>query len=170
MCPVIAGVAMGLGQTALTIAGQQQAAKEQERAQAQQSASEQERYLAQQSAERINQRFQEEQVSNQIQKSRIKAMEARATARASAGESGVTGTSVDLLMSDLTRKQAVYRFGLLRQQEQADVATNLRMVDNLRQSNQNLLSINKPIEQPNYADAFFGGIKAGVGAYSSMKS
>lgn len=189
MCPVTIGTALGasaanaaaVGMSAisagigtstsiLSIQGQRQSAKAQAKAQANQSKAEQQRLLQQQSAERINQRFQEEQVANQLQKANIKAMEARATARASAGEAGVSGISVDALTNDLTRKQAVYRYGLLRQQEQANIATDLRMSDNMSRSYQTQLSINKPIEQPNYLEGVLRGVNTGLNAYSTLDS
>jgi hypothetical protein len=189
MCPVTIGTAlgasaanaaavgmtaisgtMGVATSALSIQGQQQAAKAQAQAQANQTKAEQQRLLQQQSAERINQRFQEEQVATQLQKSAIKAREARATARVSAGESGVSGISVDALMNDLTRKQAVYNFGLTRQLEQTNIATDLRMQDNALGSSQRLLSINQPINQPDYLGGLLRGASTGLNTYGTLSS
>ena len=189
MCPVTIGLGLGASQAAaagvgmtaisgtmgvatsvLSIQGQQQAAKVQAQAQAQQTKAEQQRLLQQQSAERINQRFQEEQAATQLQKSVTKAREARATARVSAGESGVSGISVDALMNDLTRKQAVYSFGLTRQLEQSNIATDLRMQDNALGSSQRLLAINKPIEQPDYLGGILRGATTGLNTYGTLKS
>ena len=189
MCPVIIGGALGasaanaaaVGMTAistamggatsiLSIQGQKQSAKAQAQAQANQTKAEQQRLLQQQSAERINQRFQEEQVATQLQKSAIKAREARATARVSAGESGVSGISVDAFMNDLTRKQAVYNFGLTRQLEQANIATDLRMQDNALGSSQRLLSINQPINQPDYLGGLLKGASTGLNTYGTLSS
>ncbi len=162
--------AMGVGTSVLSIQGQKQQAKAQAQAQANQTKAEQQRLLQQQSAERINQRFQEEQVANQLQKSSIKAMEARATARVSAGESGVSGISVDSLMNDLTRKQAVYNFGLTRQLEQGNIATDLRMQDFSQGSYQRQLSINQPIKQPDYLGGLLSGATTGLNAYGTLSS
>ena len=148
---------MGTTQSVLAIQGQRQAAKAQGRAQAAQTRAEQVRLLQQQ------------QVSDQLQKAQVKAMEARATARTSAGEAGVAGVSVDALTNDLTRKQAIYRFGLLRQAEQSDVATDLRMQDNNQRSYQTMLSINRPIEQPNYLEGILRGANTGLNAYGTLK-
>ena len=189
MCPVTIGAALGatgaaqatVGMAAistamggatsiLSIQGQQQAAKAQAQAQANQTKAEQQRLLQQQSAERISQRFQEEQAATQLQKSVTKAREARATARVSAGESGVAGISVDALMNDLTRKQAVYSFGLTRQLEQSGIATDLRMQDNALGSSQRLLAINKPIEQPDYLGGILKGANTGLNTYGTLSS
>jgi hypothetical protein len=166
----ILSTAMGGATSILSIQGQAQAAKAQAQAQANQTKAEQQRLLQQQSAERINQRFQEEQVATQLQKSNIKAMEARATARVSAGESGVSGISVDALMNDLTRKQAVYNFGLTRQLEQTNIATDLRMQDNALGSSQRLLSINQPINQPDYLGGLLKGASTGLNTYGTLSS
>ena len=166
----ILSTAMGGATSILSIQGQAQAAKAQAQAQANQTKAEQQRLLQQQSAERINQRFQEEQVANQLQKSSIKAMEARATARVSAGESGVSGISVDSLMNDLTRKQAVYNFGLTRQLEQGNIATDLRMQDFSQGSYQRQLSINQPIKQPDYLGGLLSGATTGLNTYGTLSS
>jgi multidrug efflux pump subunit AcrA (membrane-fusion protein) len=189
MCPVTIGTAlgasaanaaavgmtaisgtMGVATSALSIQGQRQQAKAQARAQANQTKAEQQRLLQQQSAERINQRFKEEQAATQLQKATIKARQARATARVSAGESGVSGISVDALMNDLTRKQAVYSFGLTRQLEQSNIATDLRMQDNALGSSQRLLAINKPIEQPDYLGGILRGANTGLNTYGILSN
>lgn len=166
----ILSTAMGGATSILSIQGQRQQANAQAQAQAQQTKAEQQRLLQQQSAERINQRFQEEQAATQLQKSVTKAREARATARVSAGESGVSGISVDALMNDLTRKQAVYSFGLTRQLEQSNIATDLRMQDNALGSSQRLLAINKPIEQPDYLGGILRGASTGLNTYGTLSN
>ena len=93
---------MGVATSALSIRGQQQQAKSQAKAQANATLAERQRLMQQQSAERINQAFQNEQVAAQLQVSTTKAREARATARVSAGESGVSGISVDALNKPCT--------------------------------------------------------------------
>lgn len=166
----IISTTMGVATSALSIAGQQQAASAQAQAQANQTRAEQQRLAQQQSAERINQRFQQEQVANQLQKSTIKAREARATARVSASESGVNGNSVDLLMDDLTRKQAIYNSGLSNQLEQSNTATELRMQDNALGSAQRQLAINKPIKEPNYLGAALEGAGTALNNYQTLSS
>ena len=160
---------IGIATSVLSIQGQKQTGNAQAQAQSNQSYAEKQRVLQQQSAERINQRFQEEQAASQMQKSVTKAREARATARVSAGEAGVAGISVDALMNDLTRKQAVYSFGLTKQLEQSSYATELRLKDNALGSNQRLLAINRPIEQPDYSGGILRGINTGLNTYGTLK-
>lgn len=185
MCPIAIGTALGASATSaaavgtsvlmggaqsiLSIQGQRQQAKAQGRAQALQSRAEQTRLLQQQSAERINQRFQQEQVSNQMQKASIKAAEARATARTSSGEAGVAGNSVDALDNDLLRKMGVFNYGITRQLEQSNVATDLRMQDNVLGSSQRQLAINQPIKQPNYLEGILSGASTGLNAYGTLR-
>lgn len=170
MCPVeAAAIGLGVAQGVMGYQGQKASAKAQAAAQAKQTQAEHQRLLQQQSAARINQRFQEDQAATQMQKAAIKAQEARATARVSAGESGVSGKSVDALMDDLTRKQAVYNFGLNTQLDQKNVATELSLKDNVLGSQQRQLAINKPIEQPDLFGSLLKGASTGISAYSGLK-
>jgi len=170
MCPVTMGLALGAATSVLSITGQKNMAEAQARAQNQQTKAEQQRLLQQQAAERINQRFQQEQASQQIQKASVKAAEARSTARVSAGEAGVSGISVDALANDLTRKQAIYEFGVRNQLEQSNTATELRMEDNVLGSQQRILSINQPIEEPDYFGGILKGATTGINTYSTLSS
>lgn len=189
MCPVTIGLAvganaaaaagvgaavisttMGVATSALSIRGQQQQAKSQAKAQANATLAERQRLMQQQSAERINQAFQNEQVAAQLQVSTTKAREARATARVAAGESGVAGLSVDALTNDLTRKQAVYNYGLQRQNEQMGIATNLRMQDGALGSQQRTIAFNQPIKQPDYLGTLMKGANTGLNNYATLSS
>lgn len=161
---------MGVATSALSIRGQQQQAKSQAKAQANATLAERQRLMQQQSAERINQAFQNEQVAAQLQVSTTKAREARATARVSAGESGVAGLSVDALTNDLTRKQAVYNYGLQRQNEQMGIATNLRMQDGALGSQQRTIAFNQPIKQPDYLGTLMKGANTGLNNYATISS
>lgn len=169
MCPVEASIALGAVTAISGYQGQKQAAKAQALAQAQQSKAEQQRLMQQQAAARINQKFQMEQAAAETQKAAIKAREAMATARVSAAESGVSGISVDALMNDLTRKQAIYNFGITRQLEQANIATELSLQDNALGSSQRLLAINKPIQQPDLLGNILKGASTGMSAYGTLK-
>ena len=160
---------VSIAQTALSIKSQREAAKAQAKYQKSASEAETQRYLQQTSAERIQQAFQNEEKARELQQASIKAQKARATARVSAGESGVAGISVDALLNDFYRQEAVFRFGLQRQGEQMDVARELRLKDQGLQSYNNQISINKPIKQPDYAGAILGGVSTGLSIYSATK-
>lgn len=168
MCPpaIIASVALGAAQAGMSIIGQQQQAKTQEKMQKNASLAEQQRHLQEMSAMRLRERQEKVAAAQGIQQSTKKAREARATARVSAGESGVAGLSVDALINDLTRQEAEYSFSVQQQQQFNQVNRDLAFQDGAMQSRMNLLSINKPIAQPNYLGAVLDGAQTGMSAYS----
>jgi len=172
MCPpaVIAAVALGTAQAGLSIHGQRQQAKTQEKMQKNASAAEQQRYLSEVSASRLRERQEKVSAAQRIQQSTTKAREARATARVSAGESGVTGLSVDALINDMTRKEAEFSFSVQQQMQFANMNRTLGFEDGSNRSRMNLLSINKPIAQPNYLGAALSGASTGLSAYGAMNS
>ena len=96
-------------------------------------------------------------------------MEARATATVSAGESGVSGLSVDALLGDLTRKEAEYTFSEQQQAEMTDVNRQIQLKEAGIGFSRNMLRINKPIEQPNYLGSVLQGAQTGLSTYSSLK-
>jgi hypothetical protein len=159
---------MGLAQAGLSIHGQQQQAKTQERVQKNATLAEQQRHLQEMSASRLRERQEKVAAAQGIQQSTKKAREARSTARVSAGESGVAGLSVDALINDLTRQEAEYSFSVQQQQQFNQVNRDLAFQDGAMQSRMNLLSINKPIAQPNYLGAALEGASTGLSAYGAM--
>ena len=171
MCSPLAAVSalVGGAQTISSVVGQRQQAEMQEQAQANASVQERQRYLAEVSAMRTQQQQEMIARAQRIQEANRKAMEARATARVSAGESGVSGLSVDALMGDLTRKEAEYTFSEQRQAEMTDVNRQIQLQESGIGFNRNMLRINKPIEQPDYLGSALGGIQSGLSTYSSLK-
>ena len=171
MCSPLAAVSalVGGAQTISSAVGQRQQAEMQEQAQANASVQERQRYLAEVSAMRTQQQQEMIARAQRIQEANRKAMEARATARVSAGESGVSGLSVDALMGDLTRKEAEYTFSEQRQAEMTDVNRQIQLQESGIGFNRNMLRINKPIEQPDYLGSALGGIQSGLSTYSSLK-
>ena len=162
----ITAVALGAAQAGMSIQGQKQQAKAQEKMQKNASAAEQQRHLQQMSASRIRERQEMTSAAQAIQASTKKAREARATGRVSAAEAGVSGLSVDALMNDMTRKEAEYSFSIQQQQQFNQTNRNLGFQDGAMQSRMNLLSINKPIAQTNYLGAILDGAQTGMSAYS----
>jgi hypothetical protein len=170
MCdPITAAVVMGVAQAGMSIHGQRQQAKTQEKVQKNASEAEQQRHLAQMSASRIRERQEMTSAAQAIQESTKKAREARATGRVSAGEAGVSGLSVDALLNDMTRKEAEYSFSVQQQQQFNQTNRDLGFQDGAMQSRMNLLSINKPIAQTNYLGAILDGAQTGMSAYSFSK-
>jgi len=170
------GTALAIGQAALgtalvgstiaspilSIRGQQQAAKAQATAQRRQTQAEYKRLGQAQTAERINQRFEAEERAKEQMQAVIQAQKARATARTVAGESNVAGVSIDNLLADFSRQEAIFRFGLQRQKEQMGIVRELRMNDSNLGSYNTALSINQPIARPNYAGALTSTLSMGM--------
>lgn len=166
----IAAIAMGTAQAGMSIVGQRQQAKTQEKMQKNASAAEQQRYLSEVSASRLRERQEKVSAAQRIQQSTTKAREARATARVSAGEAGVAGLSVDALINDLTRKEGEFNFSMQQQLKFSDQNRALGFEDSANRSRMNLLSINKPIAQPNYLGAILEGAQTGMSMYSAGTS
>ena len=171
MCSPLAAVSaiVGGAQTVSSIAGQRQQARMQEQAQRTATQQERQRYLAEVSAMRTQQQQEMIARAQRIQEASRKAMEARATARVSAAESGVSGLSIDALLGDLTRKESEYTFSEQRQAEMLDVSRDIQLSEAGIGFNRNMLRINKPIEQPDYLGSALGGFQSGLSTYSSLK-
>ena len=171
MCSPLAAVSaiVGGAQTVSSIAGQRQQARMQEQAQRTATQQERQRYLAEVSAMRTQQQQEMIARAQRIQEASRKAMEARATARVSAGESGVSGLSIAALLGDLTRKESEYTFSEQRQAEMLDVSRDIQLSEAGIGFNRNMLRINKPIEQPDYLGSALGGFQSGLSTYSSLK-
>ena len=164
-----ASLLIGGAQAGMTIAGQRQQAKTQAKVQANASAAERQRYLQEVSSMRIQQGQEQVAAAQRIQESTRKAREARSTARVSAGEAGVAGLSVDALINDLTREEASYNFATQQQTQMNDVNRSLQLRDAGLGFTNNMLRINKPIEQPNYLGAALSGAQTGLSTYSVTK-
>tara|TARA_S200002703_G_scaffold50059_1_gene43470 strand:+ start:1133 stop:1648 length:516 start_codon:yes stop_codon:yes gene_type:complete len=171
MCSPLAAVSalVGGAQTISSVVGQRQQAEMQEQAQANASVQERQRYLAEVSAMRTQQQQEMIARAQRIQEASKRGMEARSRARVAAGESGVSGLSVDALMGDLTRQEAQYAFSEQQQAEMTDVNRQIQLQESGIGFNRNMLRINKPIEQPDYLGSALGGIQSGLSTYSSLK-
>jgi len=171
MCPpaVIAAVALGAAQAGMSIHGQRQQAKTQEKMQKNASIAERQRYLQEMTAMRARERQEGIASAQQRQEITKRAREARATGRVSAGEAGVAGLSVDALMNSFTQNEANSLFAITQQEQFNNQNRALGIQDSQMRSSSNLLRINKPIAQPNYLGAVLEGAQTGMSAYSFGK-
>ena len=144
-------------------------AKAQEQAQANASKAERQRYLQEVSSMRVQQGQEQVAAAQRINESAKKAREARATARVSAGEAGVAGLSVDALINDLTREEAEYSFATQQQTQMNDVGRQMQLQNAGLGFTNNMLRINRPIEQPDYLGAALSGAQTGMSTYSTLK-
>ena len=166
MCEPISMTVAALS-TASSVVSQKNAINAQKKAQANASAQERKRYLNEVSVTRQRQRQEQIVAAQKIQQSQTQAMEARATARTSAGESGVSGLSVDALIGDLTRQEAEYNFSVQQQQQfQEQNTSNVLEAAGLGFT-ANMLRINKPIPKTDYFGAALQGAQTGLSFYNS---
>tara|TARA_R100001163_G_C5036914_1_gene175882 strand:+ start:430 stop:942 length:513 start_codon:yes stop_codon:yes gene_type:complete len=170
MCdPVTASVVLGTASTALQIRGQQIQAKTQRKVQENASKVERQRYLNEVSSLRTQQSQEQLALAQKLQANKKKAMEAQSTAKVSALAAGVSGISVDALKQDLSRKEAMYNQSVATQSKMLDVRRELSLRDAGLGFTNNMLRINRPIEEVDYAGALVSGAKTGLSTYSSLK-
>jgi multidrug efflux pump subunit AcrA (membrane-fusion protein) len=151
------------------IQGQRQMAKTQAKVQANASAAERQRYLQEVSSMRVQQGQEQVAAAQRVNESARKAREARATARVSAGEAGVAGLSVDALINDLTKQEAEFNFATQQQLQMNDVGRSMQLENAGLSFTNNMLRINKPIEQPDYLGAALSGAQTGLSTYDVTK-
>jgi len=169
MCPPIIAAGLGIASMGAQVMGQRQMAKTQAKVQANASAAERQRYLQEVSSMRVQQGQEQVAAAQRVNESARKAREARATARVSAGEAGVAGLSVDALINDLTKQEAEFNFATQQQLQMNDVGRSMQLENAGLSFTNNMLRINKPIEQPNYLGAALSGAQTGMSTYSTIK-
>jgi len=162
-------MALGAASSYSQVQGQRQMARAQAQAQANASKAERQRYLQEVSSMRIQQGQEQVAAAQRVNESARKAREARATARVSAGEAGVAGLSVDALINDLTKQEAEYSFATQQQLQMNDVGRSMQLENAGLSFTNNMLRINKPIEQPNYLGAALSGAQTGLSTYKALK-
>lgn len=164
-----ASTSLGIASTGLQIRGQQIQAKTQRRVQANASKVERQRYLNEVSSLRTQQAQEQVALAQKLQANKRKAMEAQATATVSAGEAGVAGLSVDALKNDLAAREARYNNSLNTQAQMLDVRRNLALRDAGLGFTNNMLRINRPIQEVDYAGALMSGAQTGLSTYQTLK-
>lgn len=166
----IVSAAIGGAQTMSSIAGQRQQAQMQEQSQRLATQQERQRYQAEVAAMRTRQQQDMIARAQRIDDSSKRAMEARATARTAAGESGITGSSVNALINDLARQEAEYNFSETQQASMMDVANQMQLKESGLGFNRNMLRINQPIESPNYIGSLLGGTQTGLSTFNTLSN
>jgi hypothetical protein len=149
----------------MQFAGARRQAKQQAAYQAQASAAALQKRAQQVSTAQIEAAQQKEAVAEEKGLVRGQTEAALSTARVSAGESGVSGVSVQHLMNDLRRQQAARLSGLTKQEERMELRRGLGLRQIELASQQELIGIEQPIQKPSGLGAALQGIQAGVGAY-----
>jgi hypothetical protein len=170
MCSIEAFAAISAATSVASVgvgyAAQRQQAQAQAAYQAQAAAAARQKRAYQVSTAQIEAAQQREAVAEEKGLVRKKTEADLSTARVSAGESGVSGVSVQHLMDDLRRQQAARLTGLTKQEERLELRRGLGLRQIELASQQELIGIEQPIQRPSGLGAALQGIQAGLGAYS----
>lgn len=169
MCDPVTATVMSVASAGAQYAGQKQAAKAQRIQQQRASEMERKRYLAEVGSMRLQQRQEEVVKAQKIQDIRKRSMEARSTAITSAGESGVAGLSIDTLINDFSRQEASATFSLDQQTTLTNQARDRQLESAGLGFTNNMLRINKPIEEPNLVGSLLQGASTGMNLASTGK-
>ena len=168
MCTIpLATLALSAASTTAGFVGQRQQAKQQRRYQNQAIEAERQRAIQEQQSIRMRQAQEQEATNRELGDVALKAREARSRATTSAGEAGVAGMSVDALIDDYTRQEAAYRVGVGRQQEMRDLQTGLALTDAGFRTQNRMIDLNRPVNQPSFLTGALNVAKSGVSGYRS---
>jgi len=160
-----ASTMLGVASSATSFIGQRRMARQQARYQARAAEAERQRAMQEQSALRLRQAQEQEAANREMAEVALKSREALARTRTSAGEAGVAGASVEMLLDDYTRQEAAYRIGITRQQEMRDVQTGLALTDAGYRTQMRQIEINKPIDKPSFLTGALSVAQGGLSGY-----
>jgi hypothetical protein len=160
-----ASTMLGVASSATSFIGQRRMARQQARYQARAAEAERQRAMQEQSALQLRQAQEQEAANREMAEVALKSREALARTRTSAGEAGVAGASVEMLLDDYTRQEAAYRIGITRQQEMRDVQTGLALTDAGYRTQMRQIEINKPIDKPSFLTGALSVAQGGLSGY-----
>ena len=178
MCPpvvvAVAGLAISAASAAMSYVQGQNAAKAQSQAyqqQYQQNTQSAQKAAVQQYAA-VDQRMLQEQAAADVEKdqSALEARKAAATTRVAAGEAGISGLSVDALLSDIYGQSAKYNDQVDQNTEWTAQQLQREKEGVKAQTVDRINSVQKPtIQRPNFIDLGLRIGGAAVNSYSSYK-
>lgn len=122
-----------------------------------------------QQARQVNYRLQEEdeKASQDIQQVQREAAQARATARVSAGEAGVSGLSVENLFADFYRQEAAYRDSVRRNRQFGRLQAKEDIKGLRAQAQGRIASLRPYLPEPVVRPNFMGtALEIGVDAFN----
>ena len=161
---------LGIASAGLQYAGQRQQAKAQAEFQKQSIAAAQKKKAMQETAAVLERQQQVEAVAQEKGKVAARGEAIRSRAVVAAGEAGVSGLSVQALMDDYIRQQAGQVAALTSQDKLYALRHGLNLQQLGMASEQEILGLSRPIEQPSALGASLQALSAGVGAYGSYRS
>lgn len=147
-----------LAQGLLSFGAQSAQAGAQAEMQKRASIAENARYTQQVAATRKQQATDALRTAQEVSRANRASMEAMARKQVAAGEAGISAESASFLaeMRDLERQVAEHSYAYQQNQYLSDQAYQMRIQDMGLQSQQNLISINKPIERPDFLSTMIG--------------
>ena len=162
MCePATAMLVLSVASTAAGLYGQQQQAKAQNAYNEQQAKNTMEAYRANIAQTNLMQSQEQAAATQKINENNRAAEVARAKALVSAGESGISGLSVDALLADLSGEQARYNESVNQNYQNASMA-----IDNQRTNAQvNAASQINSLKTPQSPDYLGAGLRIGQAVY-----
>jgi hypothetical protein len=168
---MVTSLALSAAGTVASLEGQRQAANSQADYQTQLAAANVENARVQSEQVRDQQSQTNEASQRESAQASLASRKAASTAQVAAGESGVTGNSVDALLGDFKMQEGLYKESLLRQKQLTDVGAGQQLNAIRSGADAQNLSMNAPIAQPNYLAAAlqFGAQATGTFAARGAK-
>lgn len=174
MCEVgtvlaVTTLVIGAASAATSYAAQSAQASAQKKQQANLSELEKQRFLAEAGQIRQKQALEAEVSAQQQSQVQKEAAKQRSTATVAAGEAGVTGLSVDTLLSDYAAQEAAFKQQSNRQTQINSLYTTQQLEASRLGTQFNLARINEPINRPSALTLALGIGSAGVDAANTYK-
>ena len=166
--PAIMG-GLGVASSAMQFVGQRQQARAQMALQSQQIRAAQQKLGFQRTAAILERQQQEEAVAQEKGKVAARGEAITARARVAAGEAGVSGLSVQALMDDYIRQQAGQVAALTSQDKLYALRHGLNLEQLGLASEQEILKLSKPIQQPSFLRGALSIASGGISGYSAGK-
>ena len=161
MCNATAMLVLNVASTVAGVYGQQQQAKAQKAYNDQQAKNTMEAYKANLEQTNLMQSQEHAAATQKVNENNRAAEAAKATALVSAGESGISGLSVDALLANLSGEQARYNESVNQNYENASMA-----IDNQRTNAQvNAASQINSLKTPQSPDYLGAALRIGQAAY-----
>lgn len=161
MCEPTAMLALSVASTVAGVYGQQQQAKAQQAYNDQQAKNAMEAYKANLAQTNLMQSQEHAAATQKINENNRAAEAAKAKALVSAGESGISGLSVDALLANLSGEQARYNESVNQNYENASMA-----IDNQRTNAQvNAASQINSLKTPQSPDYLGAALRIGTAVY-----
>jgi len=172
MCLPLAavGAIAGVASSAMQFAGQRQQARAQMALQSQQIRAAQQKLGFQRTAAILERQQQEQAIAQEKGKVAARGEAIAARARVSAGEAGVSGLSVQALMDDYIRQQAGQVAALTSQDKLYAMRHGLNLEQLGLASEQEILGLSKPIQQPSFLRGALSIASGGLSGYTAGQS